>query len=270
MALHLRNIPNRDLLPLLRLDAPGHVFPLYVVENAPDATTLAVYDDAGDTIHGVLVTGRDVGLMAVGGYWLLAEDRTAADLLLRDLAHRDPYAELSYPLWARATVRSAFPNGHDSTDELYICTPESFVPQPPPADLRIKHLSYALYKTQVLDPFLRIFIGDVPPNAALPPDYPFFVACDAEGAVAMADATLSTHGASAVMGVATAPAKRGRSYAKTVVAHATAAIVGRGHPAVYLVNADNRASIAVCQAVGYDLHRRYGYMYHPTNDEAEM
>ena len=123
--MELKRIPHKEISDYLRGNDIINLFPLYVCQQKPDATSPVVVHDS--RIVGTVITGKECGIQPISTFWVVANTRDVASLLLNHVRHQHgTEISINFPLQYYDLAHQTFPTRTITIDHLYVLIPSKF------------------------------------------------------------------------------------------------------------------------------------------------
>lgn len=259
--LEIKQIPHKEISDYLRVNDVVNLFPLYVCQQKPDAVSPVVVDDS--KIVGTVITGKECGIQRISTFWLVANNRDVALLLLSHIKNRyGTEISVNFPLQYYDLAHQTFPTRTITIDHLYVLIPSKFQSagskfgnhQSP---YQITLLTPTLLKKVTIPEELNPLIGN--PND-LEEVMPFYGMIQENQIVAIAEASVDIGTCAAIQQVYTLKQYRGQGFGKSMVSTVSEILIRQNKLPVYWVSEQNISSIQMVQKLGFELLIRLGCM----------
>ena len=236
---------HKDLLSYCQNQGATGLFPGFVCQQLPQEKSLAVQGNG--KIEATLICGLDFGLFQVPSYWLLADDPTSASKILTALKqskNESIYVNLEKQL------QNALPPEAKITKDRHYCLQKPVTSASLHKSFEISHLyEESLSKIDVCPEFK----SEIGPYKDFTPESDFFGLLESGKLVAMAEATVKSHGFASIQHVYTKSELRGKGHAKKIVQFLSHYLQEKNLKPTYLVSESNSPSIRVAESLGYEL-----------------
>ena len=252
--MELKRIPHKEIFNYLRGNDIVNLFPLYVCQQKPDATSPVVVFDS--RIVGTVISGKECGIQHISTFWLVANTRDVASLLLNHVKHQHgTEISLNFPIQYYDLAHQTFPTRTITIDHLYVLIPSKFQKHESPYPISL--LAPTLLKQVMIPEELNSLIGD--PND-LEEVMPFYGMIQENQIVAIAEASVDVGTCAAIQQVYTLKRYRGHGFGSFMVSAISEILIVQNKLPVYWVSEQNISSIRLAQKLGFELLIRLGCM----------
>ena len=253
--LEIKHILHKEIADYLRVNDVVNLFPLYVCLQKPDATSPVVVDDS--KIVGTVITGKECGIQRISTFWLVANNRDVALLLLSHIKNRyGTEISVNFPLQYYDLAHQTFPTRTITIDHLYVLIPSKF--QKHPSHNPITILTQSLFERRMIPEELNPLIGN--PNDLEEVVMPFYGMIQENQIVAIAETSVDIGTCAAIQQVYTLKQYRGHGFGKSMVSTVSEILIRQNKIPVYWVSEQNISSIQMAQKLGFELLIRLGCM----------
>ena len=252
--MELKLMPHNEISDYLRRNEVANLFPLYVCQQKPDATSPVVVHDS--RIVGTVITGKECGIQPISTFWLVANTRDTASLLLNHVRHQHgTEISVNFPLQYYDLVHQTFPTRTITIDHLYMLLPSKLQKHKSPYPITL--LTPTLLKQMMIPEELKLLIGN-------PDDIeevmPFYGMIQENQIVAIAETSVDIGTYAAIQQVYTLKRCRGYGFGRSMVSTLSEILIMQNKVPVYWVSEQNISSIHLVQKLGFELLIRLGCM----------
>ncbi|MCK4224393.1 MAG: GNAT family N-acetyltransferase [candidate division Zixibacteria bacterium] len=252
--MELKLIPHKEVSDYLRGNEVVNLFPLYVCQQKPDATSPIVVHDS--RIVGTVINGKEFGIQPISTFWLVANTRDTASLLLNHTRHQHgTEININFPLQYYDLVHQTFPTRTITIDHLYVLIPSKFQKHKSPYPITL--LTPTLLKQVMIPEELNSLIGD--PHD-LEEVMPFYGMIQKNQIVAIAETSVDIGTCAAIQQVYTLKRYRGHGFGKSIISTVSEILIEQNKLPIYWVAEQNISSIRLVQKLGFELLIRLGCM----------
>jgi hypothetical protein len=267
--LEIKHILHKEISDYLQVNDVVNLFPLYVCQRKPDAVSPVVVCDS--KIVGTVITGKECGMQRISTFWLVANTRDVASLLLHHVKKQyGTEISVNFSLQYYDLAHQTFPTRTITMDHLYVLIPSKFQSAGSsnlsPEDKFGKHqspypislLTPILLKEVMIPEELNPLIGN--PNDLEEVVMPFYGMIQENQIVAIAETSVDIGTCAAIQQVYTLKQYRGQGFGKSMVSTLSEILIEQNKMPVYWVSEQNISSIKMVQKLGFELLVRLGCM----------
>ena len=244
----IREEENRLLQSYLSSVGPAGVFARWVVGRKPEGISFGAYE--GSRRVGVAILGPSIGLPQASSCWVFSDTAPAFTCLLARL-RSFAVGPVSFPLRFDDCARNM---GQISVDRFYTLT--EIRAQGMRNTHEVERLSRRRLGSLTIPSEMTHLIGRI---EDFPDEFPFYGIVTDNTLVAVAESGVRDSHVATIQQVFTMPSARGRGLGRAIVSYVAAMLRSEGLVPTYLVAEANRGSIALAEAVGFELDSRWGF-----------